>query len=427
MSIDNPYEITVSAPSQLSDIEAGGTAIVSVPIKVKPDAPAGIYLVTLRFVGFSTESGQPTNAITNSISVPVTVLHPPLFAVTSDKGTISGIDAVTLTLSNNGGPAKNLRLRISDKSGVALYRASEIYIGDLAAQKVVPLTLDARNSSDGPVDVQMSFLYDDELGISHTDNTTLRLTVKNEVLDLRFNQLSTIVTGKDGTLTLEVVNNGDALSDVKLSFYNSTLRMKDKSEINIGDLAAGQRAQVSAEVSNDLTPGTTLIRAKIEWVEKDIRKEQYMDIPISVDSDTDVGVYLEAKPLPLTLGAEHTLSVLVSNLGSHAIENVDVTVSSPALRTLDVSDKQYIGGLQTDDFSTVQFLVRVNATEAGEYPVKFTVNYRDTSGDWKQKVITQTISLQKPEAVSQDPLPLVAGAALLVAGAWFFKFRKGAR
>ena len=44
----------------------------------------------------------------------------------------------------------------------------------------------------------------------------------------------------------------------------------------------------------------------------------------------------EAKPVPLVLNGQHTISVLVSNLGSYRIDNVDVSVSSPALSSLDI-------------------------------------------------------------------------------------------
>jgi hypothetical protein len=263
--------------------------------------------------------------------------------------------------------------------------------------------------------------------VPHSVNSTLHLTVKNEVLDLRFNQLAELTTRKDGTLSLEVTNNGQALSDVRISFTNASLTLRDKNEIKLGDLAPGERKAVSASVHNELAPGLNAVRAKVEWVERDIRKEQYVDIPLTITSDADVGVYLEAKPLPLTLGGQYTISVQVSNLGTYPIENVDVSLSSPALRTLDISDRQYIGGLQSDDFSSVQFVAEANATAEGSYPIYLEVHYRDSSGEWKTKTVVQQITLHSSAQAAESPLPLLALLVAAAVAVWYFKFRKVSR
>ena len=274
------------------------------------------------------------------------------------------------------------------------------------------------------VGIPLTLKYDDELGISHTDNSTLRLTVKNEVLDLRFNQLQPLVTRQDDLLSLEVTNNGQALSDVRLSFTNSSMRLKDKNEMVMGDLGPGEKKSISATVYNDLTPGLNLVGAKISWIERDIRKEQQLDIPLTIGSDADVSVYLDAKPSPLTAGLEHTISVLVSNVGSYGIDNVDVGISSPAFESLDITPRQYIGSLAKDDFSTVQFKVRAGASP-GDYPVTINVRYRDASGEWVTKSIDQTASLKAAASNGGGTIYLLIGlAAIAAAAVWYFKLRK---
>jgi len=419
-----PPEITMSGNIDIGDIEAGGSTLVSIPFAVKSGAKSGVYTVDLRFSGYSsspTSTGQ--DVYSKSVTIPITVVDIPVFTFTSDKGVIGGIEDISLSMANNGGPARNMRLRISDSSPVTLYKTSEIFVGDLNGTRAIPLTLDARSAADGAVDIPFNLTYEDELGISHSTIGTLRFTVKNEVLDLRFNQLAPLTTRKDGDLSLEVVNNGQALSDVKLSFTNSSLRLKDKSYIQVGDLAAGQKVQLSAAVSNELTPGTNLVNAKIEWVDKDIRKEQFIDIPITIASDADVAVYLESKPTPLLAGQEHTISVLVSNTGSYSIDNVDVGIQSDGLIPMDITPRQYIGSLAKDDFSTVQFKMR--AAPPGTYPIAINVRYRDASGDWITKTLTQTATVNPVQSADGSMLYLGLGAIVLVVlGLWFFVFRK---
>lgn len=426
MSINNPAEITISTAPSLADIESGGSAVVSIPIKIKQDARPGIYLLNVVFTGFSQESGTgPQLPTTNTVSIPVTVVNPPIISFATSTPVISGVDSITLTITNNGGAARNLRISIPPASKVSLYSTSEIYVGDAITPQIVNMTLDARNASDGAVDIPLVLNYDDELGISHTDSSTLHLTVKNEVLDLKFNQVSSLVTRQDGTLSLEVTNNGQAsLSDVRISFTDTSMRLKDKNEMVVGDLSPGAKASVSGAVYPDLAPGLNLVGAKISWIEGDIRKEQALDIPLTIASDADVSVYLDSTPSPLTSGQEHTISVLVSNVGSYGIDNVDVGINSSAFESLDITPRQYIGSLAKDDFSTVQFKVKVNAA-AGDYPIDINVRYRDASGLWVAKDINQVASVKAAASSGAGTLYAIVAVAVLAALAvWYFRFRK---
>ena len=422
MTIENPPEIAVTSAPKMSDIDAGGSTIVSIPFRVKDDARPGIYLLNVVFNGFKQSGGTSTTS-TNTVSIPITVVNEPDLSFTVDNKVLSGIDDVVITVSNNGGPAKSLKLRTG--GAVSLYGSDLIYIGDLTGNKSMDITLDSRGAPDGPTDVMFIFEYQDELGMTQIDNSTLRMTVRNEKLDLAIDQTSSLITKKESNLTFNVRNDGtESLKDVRLSFPDDTLRLKNSGEMKFGDIAPGQTASASVVAFAELPPGVNQVNASLSWIERDVQKQESRQLPISITSDADVGVYLEAKPLPLTIGSEHTISVLVSNLGSYRIDNVDVSIESPAMRSLDISEKQYIGSLQNDDFSTVQFLVAVNATSEGPQPVRITVNYRDQSGEWKTKVIRQDVSVYSPPAAQGDPLPVLGVLVVLAAAVWYVFLRK---
>ncbi|MCI0504229.1 hypothetical protein L0Y65_05995 [Candidatus Micrarchaeota archaeon] len=424
MSIENPPEIAVTSAPKMSDIDAGGTAIVSIPFRVRDDARPGIYLLNVVFSGYK-QSGGTSLATVNTVSVPITVVKEPDLSISVDDSVLSGIDDVVLTVSNNGGPAKNLKLSASGP--VSISGSDVLYIGELAgnSSKSLEITLDSRGAADGPTDVAFIFEYQDELGMGGLDNSTLRMTVRNEKLDLKFDQTSAIITKMESNLTFTVRNEGaEPLKDVRLSFPDDALRLKDSGEMKFGNLAPGQSASASVVAFAELPPGVNPVNAEISYIERDVQKLEARQLPITITSDADVGVYLEAKPLPLTLGSEHTISVLVSNLGSYRIDNVDVSLQSPAFRSMDISEKQYIGSLQNDDFSTVQFLMAVNATSEGSAPVKVTINYRDQSGEWKSKTVTQNVNVYSPPAADGSPLPIVGGIVVLAIAVWFLFLRK---
>jgi len=423
MTINSPAELIVTSAPKLADIDAGGSAIVSIPFQVKPGTKPGIYLVNVVFSGYRS-SGSAGSSVTsvNTVSVPVTVVNEPELTLSVDTKILTGVDEVTLKVENEGGIANNLKIALA--GDVTLYGADQLFVGTVSDEADAVLLLDSRDAQNGPVDLMIILDYVDGLGISHEQEATLRMTVRKENLDLRFGQEGQVVTRQEGTLTLTLENAGtESLEDVRLIFSNSSLRLKGSNELRFGDIAPGASASASAQVYPELEPGLNLVPSTLSYVEKNVEKTESRDVPITISSDADVGVYLEAKPLPLMIGGEHTVSVQISNLGSYAIDNVAVEFGSDALASLDISNEQYIGSLNNDDFSTVQFKVRVDAEEEGDYPVTLKVTYRDRSGQWESKTVTKSVSVHAQSANGFDPtIPLLL--AIGAGAVWWFKLRK---
>ncbi|MCX6768450.1 MAG: hypothetical protein NTY83_01235, partial [Candidatus Micrarchaeota archaeon] len=145
----------------------------------------------------------------------------------------------------------------------------------------------------------------------------------------------------------------------------------------------------------------------------------------SVKSDSEVGVFLEANPTPLVSGGQHTLSVTVSNLGSYSIQGVTVDFESDALTLLTVQPEQYIGGLDKDDFSSVQYKVQVGNVQPGNYDATVKVSYKDASGARITDTKPVVIHIE-PAAQSGDGTGMLLLLAAIVAGVgyWYFKMRK---
>ncbi|HID73189.1 TPA: hypothetical protein EYP38_04560 [Candidatus Micrarchaeota archaeon] len=425
MTIFSPPEVSISGPSTIVDLSAGAMTSVALPFKVSSDASSGIYLVEIRFSGYE-ERTDRREYVTNSIAIPITVVDAPEFTLTTDTQLIGGIDQVVMTIENKGGIAKNVRVKIGDSSDVALFGTNELFVSQITGSEELGMTLDSRNAEDGPIDLPVSITYEDELGIEHTGIEYVRITIKKERLDVTFLQKSNVITRQEGTLTLEVANDGtETLEDVRITFDDENLRLKYENELEVGSIAAGSSATVSAVVFADYSPGLNLVPATITWEEENVDKTQSVNIPLTISSDVEVGVYLEAKPAPLTMGGEHTISVLVSNLGSYGIDNVEVGMESEVLQMLDISTERYIGSLDNDDFSTVQFKVRVDAMAPGSYPMDVTITYRDKSGEWKSTSIEQNVEIYAPSAEGGTELCIAVPVVLAIgAGVWWFKFRK---
>ena len=420
-SLYPPPGITMDTRADIGDMSVGSSSFISLPFTVDSDADSGIYRLDVRFYAFG------ETAEIRYITIPITVAYLPEFTLTPDNDVLSGLDNIGLSISNNGGTARNVKLTVmEDEAGVVLFGTNEIYVGNLRDTTDVTVNLDSRSAMDGPVDVPFVISYEDEIGVSHEEIAYVRMTVKKEKLDIIFSQTTDVYTRKDSTLSLSILNNGDEeINDVKLSFADDTVRLKNKNELDFGDISPGLQSSDSGSVFITTTPGLNLIPAKITWVERNVQKEQEINVPLTVTSDADVGVYIETKPAPLMAGQEHTLSVLVSNLGSYRIDNVDVEIDSDVLTSLDITNKQYIGSLENDDFSTVQFKTQISPfVTPGDYSMSVKITYRDQSGDWVTKRVTQPIEIHSMPEQDSGLVFYIIGAAVLAVVIWYFFFRK---
>jgi hypothetical protein len=442
-SISSPSQITMSERVDAGDLSIGASTFITVPFTVSDTAKSGVYSITFRIFSFA------QTAQTRYITIPITVADVPEFVFTPDTNVLTSVDVINMDIKNNGGIAKGLKIKVGEDpsklriteegsndtretemygfiSGVTLYGTNEIYVGDLTDEKTVTMMLDSRSAEDGPVDIPFILTYQDEIGVLHEEIDYVRMTVKKEKLDVIFDQKSDVITRQESTLLLALKNNGDEnIEDVKLSFSDENMRLRDGSEFDFGDVGKGGEATVSGTVFATLSPGLNLIPAKITWIENDVNKEQEITVPLTISSDADVGVYIETKPAPLTVGQEHTLSVLVSNLGSYRIDNVDVEIDSDVLQSLDITNKQYIGSLENDDFSTVQFKTQISSSTApGDYDMTVKITYRDQSGEWKTRYISQPLIIYGMQAEEGGVLNYVIILVVLAVVVWFFFLRK---
>ncbi|MBN2477903.1 hypothetical protein JXB01_01295 [Candidatus Micrarchaeota archaeon] len=407
--------LDVQSSLSLGDMASGSSTSVSVPFKVEEYAKSGSYLVSIKLLS------QTTDAVFGTVTV--NVVNEPIFTLSADKKNVEETDTLSITIKNDGGSAKNLRIK--PQGDFALAGTDEVFVGNVDEETTVVLNLDSRSAEDGVNDLQLLFTYDDELGNEISETKTLKITVNKEGADILFIQNSEVITNKDSVLKMTLRNIGNIpLNELKISFESDDVKPKETSEIKVGNLGVGEDIAVSIPIFVSLSPGVNNVDVNLEWKEDGETKTDTVSIPITITSDAEVGIYLEAKPAPLISGQEHTLSVLVSNLGSYKIENVDVEIESDAFELLEVQQSEYIGGLENDDFSTVQFKIKVKEGYEGAYPLKIIINYRDLSGEWKEVIETKDIIIKGMVSTGDGGLIfwiiLLAIAGILV---WYFKFR----
>ena len=418
-------EFKGQSPFVVGTIGSGGSSTVTLPFKVLPSAKAGVVTATLYIT-------QKEKTDLKTLNVAIQVVNPPIITLASDHQTILSTDSMKLTITNNGGTASKATLNIASGSSFSFIGTTQIYLGDIVDSKTVDVQIDARNAEEGVSSIPFVITYQQEGGAMANETKNLRIAVKKEKADVLFTQEGPIVSSQNDVLSLRVKNTGKRpLYEFEVRLVDEKIQVRDSKQIRLGTLGENEEREISANVFVDAQPGVRNMALELKWVEDDVEKTEATTTPIVVNSDADAAIFLDAKPSPIVSGGDHTVSILVSNVGSYKIQNVEITMEdSPAFEIFNAQRSQYIGGLESDDFSTVQYKVRVKEVAPGAYPVEISVRYKDQSGAWVEKKEAVQVQIRsKADALPKNggdaTVPIAIGALAVVAGGyWYFRMRK---
>ena len=139
-------------------LKGGSSAIASFPIRILPNANGGILSPSFQINQQDVNSKQ-------KLIVPVPVVNPPILTISVDKQALSGTDAVSITISNNGGTADKVILQINSTK-FAFSGSDQVYVGEVTSSnsKTISVSLDSRNAADGINSVPFVIIYQQEGG-----------------------------------------------------------------------------------------------------------------------------------------------------------------------------------------------------------------------------------------------------------------------
>lgn len=413
-------EFTYKSSISVGDMSPGTSTSVSFPVTASGDAASGIYIFDIKVQGF-VETASGNNLNYKSASVPIYVLSKPLLLIKDYRSDFSENEIFNFTIRNEGGIAENARLMVL--SPFAISGSNEVFLGSIENEKEVSLALDVSGVNEGQNTLSISFVYEDELGNEVNDTKNVSITVKKERADISFSQLSEISARKDNNARFMVVNGDKAVKDVRLKFQDQNIIVKNGDEIEIGDLGSSEQKELAFTMHPLISPGTSNVNATLTYVEDGKVKSKSISVALTVTSDSDVQVFIEAKPLPLTSGTEHTISITVANTWDYQIESTSVKIEGAFYELISVQNEQYIGLLGKDDFSSVQFKVKIDDGASRESNLTIRIRYKDSFGNFVERTKNVPLAIAEKKIEQNYALPVAAGAAAIVA-AWFFFFRR---
>ena len=435
---------------RLGDYKSGTSGSVTVPFSVPQDTPAGIYYLTVRFSWINASGTSYKN-----IQVPIIVANPAIFSIDSLNKSIytTGDFEVGVQLSNSGGNARDIRIA-TNSTQFLQSGPTPMTLGDLAGNGsyIFPLGISLASSvTSGTYSVPVLIIYTDEAGAEVTSIASLRLNVKRKspTIELSLDGAQSFNPGHSLDIRIKVSNSGtDTAHDVQVgvaganAYSSSGINASSTAAVltslgtpfaNLGDIAPGRYATAILPVGvNDVQAGFyrqyMVIKSKDN--NGDEKADELQPLGINLEGVSDVSVFVSAKPAPIVAGADNTLSVLVSNIGSTQIKALIVKIDGKDFSLQEAQDEQFIGGLAEDDFSTVQYKVKVANVPTGISPLNVSMRFKDSyNRDYNRSQIVQLkiLSPKDAGAGSQggvDILTIIIVLAIIGAAVWHFFLRK---
>ncbi len=438
--------ITTDERINVGDLSSGGSTIISVPFKIKSGTPTGIYNFRASIVGYSEGTdlyGRTVSEyVQRTFTVPITVTNPPTFQMETRTEKVYADDDfnITGTIHRTEGEAYNTRLSVDSDNFIQLGKVPKI-LGDARARTdfTIPLTSRAGTPS-GKYSIPIILTYEDSLGQEGTNTLYFNVDVNKRSPDFIIETETDrpFAPGETVALTVRVRNSGDSDAygvRVKLVDGTNVLKPLSSSEVYMGDIGAGQsKSTVQGVGVGDVAPG--FYNANFELSYKDRNGEEQAPETVSIGANivakNEISVFASSNPAPIAPDGAYTLSLTISNVGSSPIKALSVEVDSEIIDVLEAQKGQFIGGLEADDYSTIQYKIYVKSIEPGKYPVSVTARYKDAFNNEHVEeqevdieVVSSSIAARSHNGKEQDNALCYGAVALVViAAAGYFGYNK---
>jgi hypothetical protein len=397
-----------------------GTILITVPVKIGGNTPEGIYTVSAGISGIAQvqKGGATTDKIDNGIAVAtMKVISKPVITLEASQKNIGKKGTIGLTLCAKKGAPRNIQLSSS------LYlEGGKIFLDGLDNCTTVNASYDASGLSEGTSNIAFNLSYADTLGGTYSETLQIPMTISKEASRFIISQNGVITHRKDSAMSFIIENKGEFAEDLRIS-PDASITLTKSSEIEAGNLTRGQKEAFSETVYTSLEPGVNVVNFTVHWKENGQDKSDEISVPITVESEDSMDIYMEANPSPLVAGQEHTISVIVANKASYSMDGVSVSIESNSFDVLDVEKRKFIGSINNDDFSSQQFKVRMAGSPPADSSVNITVIFKDPSGIEHTKTAEVPINVKAAESTGDGGMLAVVGI-IVVAAAAYLVFRK---
>ncbi len=417
----------------VGQMRSGAVTMVSIPFEIPGNVSSGVYPLYIRVNSNNFDADSDTRYTQRLINVPITVKKPVSLSLSITPNIFEqGLTyPVQFTIQDNGEPINNCNL-IIDSEDVRFENMSSLYLGSVKGTKIINSTLYIDGNADtGQTTVPIIVEYTHALGVNEEKSFNVPIIIKAR--NSQFSIITLDTSLKPNTrndFVMSVKNNGDHVAkNVEITFNDDFLVPISQSSTSLGTLLPGEVKDVTIPVAvKDVEMGYDTISFMISYNDENnnVMVPETVDVGVDISSPPDLDVYIVTSPIPLTSEGQYTFSVQATNVGVSNVKALTIdVVSNDVYKVLDAESEQFIGNLEADDFSTVQYKMLISSVEEGQYPLEFKVGYLDSSNNPHEIVITKKLNVYNAPA-SNDTICIFAILIIVIIAGLiiYFKYYK---
>ncbi len=441
-SVQPSTGIEAKSSIYIGDMESGGTSIISVPFTVKETTPSGVYSLRITVRGTEEVTGGADNSLSRAIDLPVYVNRPPSLSISNPEGSFTIGERFTkqITINKQGDAATSVKISSADTNFIL--DNSPVYVGDIEENsKIIEISgYVGSNMETGIVPINLTAIYYDILGNEYSQSVNPSFEFKEPIHVLTLDiSPSDFKSAETKEIDFTVKNTGDKLLEkVELTLEETSIFVPISGErISFGDINIGEEVTKKATLGiKTIDPGYYITNFDLVYTSTSgERKTDIHKKSLNIKPNIDVVVFVESEPSPLIENDQYILSLKVSNIGDSEIKSVWFELDNTEyIRLLNVQNKQFIGSLDSDDFSSVQYDVFVSAIPEEELIEKIPIKIYFKDSFNNNQIIEENVSAKiysKSAAqffqTSDNGgylIPLIIILVIAGVGYWYWKKRK---
>jgi hypothetical protein len=139
-------------------------------------------------------------------------------------------------------------------------------------------------------------------------------------------------------------------------------------------------------------------------------------VGLEVGGSPQLSITPNTNPAPISAGGIYALSLQFSNTGTINIRALALSISSEDFEILS-SPENYIGSLNLDDYSTVDYTIHSKSNlKPGNYPIHVSMSYRDAYNVLHTETQDVLLEIVSPDvaALTQKPTGMSLTSILII-------------
>ena len=376
-----------NAYTNVGDISAGSSAIVTIPFKVPNSVNGGVLVIPIR-IDYSDSTGK--NNKESPVSIPIPIAQHQILEVKTislSKQTVQAGEKVTaqLEIINSGGRMDNVVITTPDNSSFTLAGINQQSIGEIASNTSKTVSVNLISSSltaSGKYTIPIVVSYQDAL--QNTVSQTVYIgpvTVSDSSTQFRIDLVPVTSTeiGSEAEFRLTLENTGESATSAIIDLNQSSVFTPiGVSRIYFDYIGSGENATKIVKLGIGATALAGYYNLPLTITANG--KTYVQNIGVPVQATSELAITSDTQPQFVTAGTNGVkVLVQIANVGNTPIRSVYAsTQSTDGFNVVGASDK-LVGTLNIDDFTTFQFTINVrNQAVPGKYTIPVTINFKDS-------------------------------------------------